>query len=80
MILNDPKKLDYNISSSEITIDNPNFNAKPELELITTFKDTTINNTFWNIQGEAPDFLIEEPATFVLYEPELTTQNNSQWD
>lgn len=36
--------------------------------------------SFWNIQGNAPNFDIMEPATFVLYEPNPNTQQNGRFD
>ncbi len=35
---------------------------------------------FWNIKGDAPSFSYQEKATFILYEPNISKQNNGQWD
>lgn len=50
-----PKDYFYDISSSRFTIDNPSFNAKPELKLITALSDTTILESPINIEWEAED-------------------------
>ncbi len=36
--------------------------------------------TVWYVLDEAPNYHLEEPAKFVLYEPNQETQNNGQWD
>ncbi len=36
--------------------------------------------TLWYIEEKAPDYYFEEPASFVMYEPNRSKQNNGQWD
>lgn len=50
-----PENYFYDISSTRFTIDNPNVNSKPELELLTMFKDTTITKSPIKIEWVAED-------------------------
>ncbi|MCB9247089.1 MAG: hypothetical protein H6613_00320 [Ignavibacteriales bacterium] len=36
--------------------------------------------SLWYIVEKAPNYYLEEPATFVLYEPDPAKQNNGRWD
>lgn len=36
--------------------------------------------SLWYIEEKAPNFYFEEPASFVVYEPDPLTQGNGQWD
>lgn len=36
--------------------------------------------TLWYVEEKAPNYYFEEPASFVLYEPNRRKQNNGQWD